>query len=182
MKIEDIKLAIFPGHVGKDSGAIDRVQGHEDDRVYSIESVINGQVANLVKAKCDHMGIFAEIFYGSFENRINDSQHCNIGISLHCDAAKASQANGYTIFHFPGSIKGRELSISLNYQMDALVSDYIKPRGINPHNYYILSKTKFPCVLLEMGFLTNKNDEVLLHLYNTQNIISFAIVAALLKH
>lgn len=177
-----MKIAIFPGHIGKDSGAVDRVQGHEDDRLFSIESVVNGQVANLLKVKLDLQNIDNDIYIGSFYDRIKNSEGCDLGISLHCDAfSKDETVSGFTIFHYPGSVQGVGFCKTLNYELQNFVGEKIKSRGIKPHSYYILSHTKFPCVLLEMGFLTNSKDEQLLNTFEIQNLIAHSIYCSILN-
>jgi N-acetylmuramoyl-L-alanine amidase len=176
-----MKIAIFPGHVGKDSGAIDRVQGHERDNLMTVEAVINGQVANMVKAMLDGLGIRSSIHIGSFDSRIEDSEGSDLGISLHCDSYTEKSVNGYTIFHYPTSTAGKKAASRLNMELEEYVGNRIGSRGIKPHSYYILSKTKFPCLLLEMGFLTSPNDERFLNEYHTQKLIAHAITCFILK-
>ena len=176
-----MKVAIFPGHVGKDSGAIDRVQGHENDKYMTIESVINIQVASLLKSKLSDHGIDNDIYIGSFDERINRSAGCDIGISLHCDAYSDTDVHGYTIFHYPTSSRGKSMAALLNMEMFDYLGGKINGRGIKPHSYYILSRTKFPCLLLEMGFLTDPEDEILLNDYYVQHRIAHAILSFILK-
>jgi N-acetylmuramoyl-L-alanine amidase len=177
-----MKVAIFPGHVGKDSGAIDRVQGHEDDHYMTIESVINGQVAILLKVALDLAEIENDIYIGSFKDRIEKSEGCDFGISLHCDAFRNKGARGSTIFHYPGSKKGVGFARTLKYGLDTFLNKKIKCRGVQPHSYYILAKTKFPCVLLEMGFLTNPSDEKYLNQFKIQNLIAHCIYCSILNY
>jgi N-acetylmuramoyl-L-alanine amidase len=87
-----MKIAIFPGHVGKDPGAIDKVNEHELDDLMSIEAVINGQVAVLLKNTLDIIGIDCEIYAGSIANRLINSRGASLGISLHCDSSVESNA------------------------------------------------------------------------------------------
>ena len=176
-----MKIAIFPGHIGKDSGAIDRVQGHEGDHLMTIEAVINGQVANLLKSKLDNHGVDNEIYIGSFENRLTKSVDCDLGISLHCDSFGSSEANGYTLFHYPQSKKGIGFARTIDYELQTFLSHDIKSRGLKPHSYYILAKTKFPCVLLEMGFIANPEEERKLNTYEIQNRIALALLGSILN-
>jgi N-acetylmuramoyl-L-alanine amidase len=176
------KVAIFPGHIGKDSGAIDRVQGHEMDNIMSIEAVINGQIANLLKVKLDNINIPNDIYIGSFSKRLSESKESSLGISIHCDANKESDCNGFTVFHYPGSVKGLAFARLLHYEMVTFLGSKIRGRVITPHSYYILAKTKFPCVLLECGFITNKSDEEYLNDYYIQNVIAHSILCATINY
>lgn len=175
-----MKVAIFPGHVGKDSGAIDRVEGHEDDSLMSIEAVINGQVAVLLKSKLDNLHIPNDIYIGSFKDRIEHSRNCELGISLHCDAYPHPKIKGFTTFHYPTSSMGNNFAEEINKQ---LINSNINivDRGVKGHKYYILRKTYFPCVLLEMGYITNENDEAMLNNYEVQNIIAHSICNVILN-
>lgn len=175
------RIAIFPGHVGKDSGAIDKVEGHESDDLMTIEAVINAQVAVLLKNRLDQYKIDGRIIVGSFKDRIALSENSDLGISIHADASTNKDARGYTIFHYPSSDKGKDFAHILDIEMNCFVGKFIKSRGVQAHNYYILRKTKFPCVLLEMGFLTNVIDERCLNLFEVQNMIAHSILNSILK-
>jgi len=170
-----MKIAIFPGHVGKDPGAIDKVNEHELDDLMSIEAVINGQVAVLLKNTLDIIGIDCEIYAGSFENRLINSRGASLGISLHCDSSVESNARGFTIFHHPTSVVSKTLAGQLHKELVISLQGEILSRGVNPHPYYILTKTKFPCLLLEMGFLSNPSDEKKLNTYAMQMKIADTI-------
>ena len=75
-----MNIAIFPGHVGKDSGAIVTKTPH------TIEAVINMGVATLVQTYLRQINIDALMFTGSFSERVKAANTwANIGISLHCD-------------------------------------------------------------------------------------------------
>lgn len=176
-----MKIAIFPGHVGKDSGAIDRVQGHENDKYMTIEAVVNGQVANTLRDMLSSFGIRSETHIGSFDSRIVDSEGSDFGISLHCDSYSEKDVSGYTIFHYPTSTTGKAAASRLNMELDEYIGDRILSRGIKPHSYYILSKTKFPCLLLEMGFLTNPENERALNDYWIQRLIAHSITCFIIK-
>lgn len=167
-----MKVAIFPGHVGKDPGAID---AFNDEGISTIEAVINGQVAVLLKHHLDMKLIPSEIYIGAFKDRIQNSKDCTIGISLHCDASVSQQANGFSIFHYPSSVKGQHLATHVQNAMNGKLQGLINCRGIFPKNFYILRKTAFPCILLEMGFITNPSEEEILNRYHTQNRIAYGL-------
>jgi len=174
-------IAIFPGHVGKDSGAIDKTHDFSNDELYSIEAVINAIIATRLHSSLNQMKIPSELYIGSFNKRIKESEKCTFGISLHCDAFKDDNINGYTVFHYPGSTKGHEAAVGLEMELQNILYPTIKSRGIKAEDFYILKETSFPCILLEMGFLTNKSDEMALNNYCTQQKIVHAIISLILK-
>ena len=164
-----MKIAIFPGHVGKDPGAVDKVQEQELDTLMSIEAVINGQVAVLLKHCLDKEGVDCAIHIGSFENRLKESLGASFGISLHCDSCTDNKAHGFTVFHHPTSATGQLMAGQLHRELLDSLQGTILSRGVQSHPHYVmLFKTKFPCLLLEMGFLSNPADEKQLNCYETQ--------------
>jgi N-acetylmuramoyl-L-alanine amidase len=93
--------------------------------------------------------------------RANDwsSFKCHL-ISIHANAdgrdGKWTKANGITIFHYPGSVKGEWLAnIAHGYLMQHCI---IKSRGIKTARFAVLRRTRMPAILVEHGFMTHKGD------------------------
>lgn len=77
-------------------------------------------------------------------------------ISLHGNAHDNESANGLEIFTSPGFSESDKIC---NAIWDELVKvTDLKLRGIKEANFWILSKSICPAVLLELGFYTNKDD------------------------
>jgi len=93
-------------------------------------------------------------------------------ISIHCNSS-AFNVWGTEIFIYKGSKKGRALAES--------VEEYLKPvvpkwRGIKESSkFYVLKHTKMPAILIECGFLSNKEEAVLLSSENYQERLAVAI-------
>lgn len=178
-----MKTAIFPGYVGKDTGAVDGLGPSEDDKLYTIEAVINAQVAVLLMGMLSDAGKEAEIFIGSLEDQVKDSIDCDIGIGIHCDAAprKERPADGFTVFYHLSSGMGQLMSNRLEVNLLTELNGGISSRGVKSEKFYIIRKTVFPCVLLEMGFLTDKGDEQALNQFATQKKIAKALYDTLIS-
>ena len=122
------------------------------------------------------------IYIGSLEQRVIDSVGCDIGVSIHCDAFGASTANGFSVFHYPGSEMGIKLAKDICFALEMGLEGVIKSRGIKPNDYYIIRKTAFPCVLVECGFLSNVADEKALSDYYVQETIARAVAYGVVKY
>ncbi len=81
-------------------------------------------------------------------------------ISIHANAQgkgkEWTSANGLTIFHYPGSTKGRALAQIAHGQLTSYLDFH--DRGIKAAKFAMLRKTRMPAILVEHGFMTNKGD------------------------
>lgn len=89
---------------------------------------------------------------------IANAAEAEIFLSLHCNGYHDPSARGYEDFHASGSTKGAELTRSVHDQvMTVLPFDY-PDRGVKHANYTVLTHTRMPAVLVELGFITNGAD------------------------
>lgn len=89
-------------------------------------------------------------------------------ISFHRNALKPEVANGAeTFIHPKASRKARKLAKKIQ---KGLVACGFRNRGIKTSDFYVLSKTKMPAVLIEIGFIDNSEDNDLFDL-NRREII-----------
>lgn len=178
-------VAIFPGHVGKDTGAIDpRDSG--DDEYLSVESTLNGMIAARVATAFKTLGIEYAIYVGSLEDRIEMAHRRlpQLGISLHCDAlAQKHGVRGAHVINYPRSTYGIEYAREIIKAWKTFVEDIplLRDHSTARDDLYILRKSRFPVILLEMGFLTNVEDEAYLYNDHTQTMITRVIVQATLN-
>jgi N-acetylmuramoyl-L-alanine amidase len=174
------KVAIFPGHIGKDSGAISPVS--PGDSLYTLESVLNGQICALLKNQLDQLMIENEIFIGSLEGVVSASVGFSLGVSIHCDAFTDPKSNGATSLYFPESVDGKNLAGLVEMEWAFNLQRIINYRGNVPReDLYVLRKTEFPTVLIECGFISNHREEMVLSKYKTQLLIARAVSNAILR-
>ena len=96
-------VAIFPGHMGKDVGAIDAL---EDDGLHTIEAVISSCVSELLHKYLTDLGIGSKLYIGQFSKVIADahSDNCILGISPHCDSLPSNtKVRGVHTIIYPSS-------------------------------------------------------------------------------
>jgi N-acetylmuramoyl-L-alanine amidase len=170
-----MKLALFPGHVGKDSGAVDRVDTAHGDNYHSIEAVIAWGVVAKMAHFCRELGHDHVIADGGWDTRLATSAGCGAGISVHCDRVTIPGPRGFHSIYYPKSQAGLALAESL----DLHLGRYVSHRHHAPHarDLFILRKTTFPCVLVELGFLSNPDDEALLRNDEYQTNLAFQLIA-----
>ena len=160
------------GHGGKDSGAIGLDIREKD------YTLIKGKKIKekLKDYNCNILLTRSTDKFLSLEERCNFSNNNNgkIFISIHCNAHTNQNANGFESY----SYNGNRLQDVLHEPIIKRVN--IKDRGKKTNNFYVLKNTKCSACLLELGFITNKQDSEILN----ENIyeFSYAISKAIIDH
>ena len=171
-----ITICVDPGHGFEDGGA-----GEGNEFLGGVlEKEINLSVANKVKANLEQLG-FDVVFTHDGEsfpttsiddgnNRFRPEERVayanSLGdtidyyLSLHCNAYDDPSVHGTVVYYFEGASK----ATVGDADAAAFICDSIGktlPDGkvsTNVFPYYVIRYTKVPASLIEMGFLTNKQD------------------------
>ncbi|WP_202080178.1 SH3 domain-containing protein [Caldalkalibacillus salinus] len=149
-------IVIDPGHGGRDVGA-------EGSYFNTLEKVINLDVSQLLKEKFKAAGSEVKMTRASdrfitLQQRVDASinDKADVFLSIHHNTNSDSRINGsITYFH---SKADRQLA---NYVQRELV----KNNGLNDlkarqGNFFVLRENPRPSVLVEIGFLSNRQDEM----------------------
>jgi N-acetylmuramoyl-L-alanine amidase len=170
-------IALFPGHVGKDPGAV----GKTSSGFYYVESVVTFGLANKIKTLLSNMGVDSQIITGSLKDRVYRSADADFGICLHADSFQDDKINGFHTAHYPNSIKGEMLAHFIANSMSHVgIKENRAPEARG--DLYMLKKTDFPCILVEAGFLTNEEDCKKLHKSAWQWKVATAIAYGVLTY
>ncbi|MCG8539445.1 MAG: N-acetylmuramoyl-L-alanine amidase [Clostridia bacterium] len=146
-------IILDPGHGGWDLGAVSMGIKKKD---------LNLKIAARLYFLLQNRGIKVKmtrtddsyIFLGD-RVRMANNLKADIFISIHCNAASSTKANGIETLYYPGSTKGKALAEEIQLKLvDKLKRE---DRGIKTRDdFFILKYTSIPAVLIECGFLTNK--------------------------
>ena len=87
--------------------------------------------------------------------------HCRL-ISIHANAdgrdGEWTDANGLVVFHYPGSMKGKNLAWQAHDALYGAAQIFPRTRGIKTARFAMLRRTAMPAILVEHGFMTNRGD------------------------
>lgn len=142
-------IVIDPGHGGKDPGALNRASGHEKKVVLDISK----KLRDILVKKGYRVRLTRETdTYLSLEDRkkLATKQNANLFISIHANAFSSRRVSGIETYY---STKNRRLAQVIHKQL--IRATKAKDRGVRNAPFRVLSGTKVPAILIEVGFLTN---------------------------
>lgn len=174
-----MRVAIFPGHTGKDTGAVDAISPVMDDLLHTVEAAVTAGIAGRVYNQLEGMGVPVVLCYGGWEARLKASADCTIGVDIHADCFKASGPHGYHCIYHSGSVEGKRLATSLDSAMSVVAERHREPHA---ESLYLLKNTVFPCVLVEVGFISNPDEEIHLSEPHYQCRLANGITWGILKY
>ena len=122
-------------------------------------------VENYVVSECKKQGlnyiIVNQDFYSKLPGKINNAaEKGDVTLSFHLNAADET-AHGSEMLYWHTSKKSKELAEFMqeaNVEATHLRNRGIKPRVKGDRGWMLLYKTTTPCIIIESGFITNKND------------------------
>jgi N-acetylmuramoyl-L-alanine amidase len=97
-------------------------------------------------------------------------------VSIHQNSFPQEAVHGAQVFYYAGSISGQKLASRLQNAVTRY-ADIGNQRQIKANDsYYLLRRTEVPTVIVECGFLSNREEAMLLVTEDYQNEIANAIV------
>ncbi|HEY8341664.1 MAG TPA: N-acetylmuramoyl-L-alanine amidase, partial [Calditerricola sp.] len=172
------RIILDPGHGGKDPGAIGRTLG-------TMEKTVNLQLAKLVKARLEDLG--AVVFmtreddrYPTLAERVAFARQVqgDVFISIHHNSALNSTARGTETYYYSSS--SRPLAEAVHKELVNAIG--LPDRQVRNRGYYVLVNTPYPAILLEIGFLSNPDEERLVRDPDFQERAAQGIVQGLIRY
>jgi N-acetylmuramoyl-L-alanine amidase len=149
-----IVVMIDPGHGGKDPGAVGIGGLQEKNVIFPISK----QIAAIL----ERQGITAVITrnddrFITLQQRVQMAQQARatVFVSIHANAISMSRpdVNGLETYYYSS---GAGLARSIHNSM--LQSVNMRDRGVRQARFYVLRNTSMPSVLVEVGFVTGRED------------------------
>ncbi|WP_335869246.1 SH3 domain-containing protein [Bacillus sp. 2205SS5-2] len=148
-------ILLDPGHGGIDSGTIG-ARG-------TLEKLITLKTAESLYSKLKRAGAKVVLTrkndsYVSLRTRVSLSHYyaADAFLSLHFDSIHDPSVTGHTAYYYHGYQK--DLATSISSKLSKAIAS--KNRGVRQGNYHVIRENKRPAVLLELGFLSNINEEL----------------------
>jgi len=153
-------VVLDPGHGGFDAGAIGPTGLTEKE----VALAISLKAAEILENN-DHQVILTrdDDTFVTLNDRVDIANNSDAGVfvSVHSNAAHRNTVGGIETYHAPNR---RSDSYMLANIMQKSMLDHLglTDRGVKSDNFYVIRNTEMPAVLLEIGFLSNQEEEELL--------------------
>ena len=170
-------IVIDAGHGGKDVGAIGVSGAYEKD--------ITIRTAKLLYDKLVAAGATVQM------TRMNDTSislrdrvqvahrhKADAFISIHYDSIDIPSVRGTTTYYYTNESK----KLAENIHQTLIQSTNLRDRKVNKGNFLVLRENRQPSVLLELGYISNREEEAIILGADYQNKAATAIFQGLLQH
>ncbi len=174
-----VRVAIDPGHGGRDPGAVGIGGLQEKNVVFPVSQ----RVAQLLReAGVDVVMTRTSDVTLDLEPRaaIANNANATVFLSIHANAISMSRpdVNGVETYYY--SAAGQQLASIIH--ANVLPASGFGDRGVKQARFYVLRNTAMPAALLELGFVTGANDAPKLRDPAWQENIAQAITRGLLQY
>lgn len=184
-------IVIDAGHGGRDGGAVGKTTG-------VTESLLNLQFALKLKELCENYNFNVVLtrkdmngLYSAFatnkkksemqkRQEIIESANPDVVVSLHMNSFPVSSSRGAQVFYAEGNESGKELGESVQNALHEEI-DYAKSVA-KVGDFYVLNCTEKAGILVECGFLSNAEEEVLLQDEDYQEKFCYALLYGILTY
>ena len=171
-------ICIDPGHGGKDPGA---TGGGVQEKAVVLN--VAKKIGAFLEARgCTVMltretDVFVEL---SDRARMANSAKADLYVSIHCNSAPNSSANGMEVYVHTS--RGADSTRAAHAIYDRLLpASGLKGRGVKANNYAVLRETSMPAVLVELAFISNDEDRAKLVSDEWQERAAEAIAAGIME-
>lgn len=183
----DKVIVLDPGHGGSDAGAI----GPSGVTEKYVSLMVSLKARELLKAsgyqvvmtRTTDVDVAAPGVPDSTElqARVDKApSNAELFISVHCNAFSNGKANGMETYHAPTAVKGARLARLLNEELERLGG--LSNRGVKAARFYVMTHSQCPASLIELGFITNPQEEKLLASDDYQQKLAQAITNAVNRY
>lgn len=186
-------IVIDAGHGGKDPGA-SSVNGVEEKDInlsiaLKLDEYLRQAGAIVINLRRDDSDLAGADFKGTFRERkrkdleqrtiLANKNKADMFISIHVNADPSPQWFGAQTFYKYNDMASKIVGESIQSELKRILKN--TKREAKEGNYYIMDKTNMPTVIVEVGFLSNPQEEKLLLQDEYQAKIAYAIYSGIVK-
>ena len=174
------KIVIDPGHGGKDPGSIGANGSYEKDFTLSLAMEVYHLLEKVPQIEV-YMTRDKDIFL-SAEARVRPNFANDLGadlfISIHANTFTDPSVSGTESYYYHQN----SLSLANNIHKHVVKATGFRNRGTKKENYFVLKDTNMPAILLEIGYITNPEDEQTMLTNEFQQSVAKAINEGILEY
>lgn len=166
-----VTVAVDPGHGGKDTGAIGVSGSLEKNNTLPVglylTDLLRGAGANVVMTRSTDAPPtgtkYSELPDLEARVKIASTAKADLYISIHNDSFDNPKSSGTTTYYSSdGLVPDKSLLLGQKIQAQVVKALGLSDRGVRDQGFYVTRHTTMPAVLVELGFLSNLEEEKLL--------------------
>ena len=167
MTLKGKVIAVDAGHGGADPGAVGVTGSVEKDinllLVKELSSLLEEKGAVPILTRTDD-GVYSNVKREELDYRaaLVKKADAELFLSLQCNSTPNSELHGAQTFYYPESEQGKLLAESIQSRFRRILANTDR-EALTLSSAYIMSKLDIPAVMVEVGFLSNPEEEALLN-------------------
>jgi len=189
--LRGLTVAVDPGHGGADVGAIGYSGTYEKNNTLAVglklADLLKAAGAKVILTRTGDAPPTGSQYTESSDLQarvdIANDGKADLFVSIHNDSFTNPAAGGTSTYYNlnnPQSDKGKTLA--QNIQNQVLQQFGLNNRGVNNANFYVIKYTNMPAVLVEIGFISNQNEEQILCSPDDQQKAALGIFRGILAY
>ena len=161
-----MKVCIDPGHGGSQPGAVGYFGTKEKDITLQValqlRDVLKNAGVEVVMTRDSDKDVRTAKQPNELQARcdVANNSKADVFVSTHCNASDDRTAHGTETWYYPKDAKSKTLAQFIQTELVKQIG--LRDRGVKQGNYYVTRYTKMPAVLVELAFISNPEEEVLL--------------------
>lgn len=157
-------VVLDAGHgIGRDTGATGITGVQEDDVTLSVTlkagKILESRGVQVVYTRTTDQRSTPMEVIDSLQKRcdISNEAGATYFVSIHNNSAGTPNAYGTETYYYAGNSEGQRLASEIQSSLVSTVGSY--DRGVKTAGFYVIKNTAAPAALVELGFLSNPDEE-----------------------
>jgi len=183
-------IVIDAGHGGKDGGAVGKTTEVTESFLnleYSktLKSICEQYGFKVVMTRSDMAGLYSPLASNKKKSEMEKRQKIiekaspDLMVSIHMNSFPSSEARGAQVYFGEGNLAGKELADKVSISLNKNIDKAKKTSKVG--DFFVLNCTSVPSVLVECGFLSNPEEEVLLQSEDYRNKFCYTLFCGILQ-
>jgi len=185
------KVVIDAGHGGVDGGAVGRKTGKDENSLnleyaFTLKQVLERFNIKVIMTRTNLNGLYNPFSVNKKKDdmlkrkEIITKSGANLVISIHMNSHSLSSPKGAQVFYKEGDLTSKGLAESIQRIFVQTLPSAKPAPSIG--DYYILNCSNIPSVIIECGYLSNPQEEVLLLTESHRQLVCYSIFIGILKY
>ena len=180
-------IVIDPGHGGFDPGKVG-INGQDEKDINlkiseKLQEYLEQAGSYVIVTRVEDKALASNKNQDMKERRsIANTSQADIMVSIHQNSFPQIGVQGAQVFYYNSSLKSKYLAECIQKSIKESVDTTNKRVAKANTNYYVLRTTEIPAVIVECGFLSNREEEEKLNSAEYQEKIAWAIYVGIIEY